>query len=88
MMTVYINWENQEVLTEKEIDEKRREALDLTEVLGRSAFKDFCDYDGYRYLIDIITAEDKEEAVNSLMVTYAEYINDQLDDIYEEIILD
>lgn len=91
MMTVYVNWENQEILTQEKLDEKRDKLLDLTKELGKDNFEEFYDSEGYykiEYLIEIMVAEDKQTAVEDLMTSYEFYVDNQLNINYEKITLD
>lgn len=90
-MTVYVNWTDGEILSEKQMNKRYEELLDLTEELGKYSFEEFCENDGFyesEALIQIITAEDKQEVINSLLLEYKRYINNRLIDIYDKIILD
>ena len=95
MMTVYVDWENQEILTEKQLNERRKELLNLTGELGKRNFegfyeevKDFDIIDIIEILIDLITVDDNQETIDSLWKKYKKYVDNQLDNIYEKIILD
>jgi hypothetical protein len=92
MTKIYVGWDNEEILSEKEMNKRHEEMLDLETDLGRKTFKEFYEYGGYNAviekLIEIITAKDKEEIINSLRERYGRYVEDQLSNIYEKVILD
>lgn len=94
MTKIYVDWSNEEILSEKEMNKRYEEMLDLETDLGRKTFKEFYEYGGFNAvvekLIEIITAKDKdkEEIINSLRERYGRYIEDQLSNIYEKVILD
>ena len=95
MMTVYVDWENQEVLTEKQLNERRKELLNLTGELGKCNFVGFYEevknydiIDITEILIDLLTVDDNQETIDFLRKRYKKYVDNQLDNIYEKIILD
>ena len=89
MTKVYVDWKNEEILSEREMEEMYRDMLDLERDFATESFERFCENCDYvKVLIEIITAKDKQEVLDSIEERYGRYIEDQLNDIYEEITLD